>query len=131
MSAATTGAQRTQRGGARTAPIDHTTIVGAVMRTLAGAHRDELWHWMPHVARPIDVIVGAILVQHTTWTNAERALESLRAAGALFSATWRASSQAAEAFRIRATPLVARRCAFFGEISASQLPMSSGIPSPS
>lgn len=32
---------------------------------------------------PIDVIVGAILVQHTVWANAERALEALRDAGAL------------------------------------------------
>jgi endonuclease-3 related protein len=31
----------------------------------------------------MDVIAGAILVQHTAWQNAERALEQLRAAGAL------------------------------------------------
>jgi endonuclease III related protein len=83
VSAATMSTQRTERGGVRTAPSDHATIVGAVMRTLESPYRDELWHWMPDVARPIDVMVGAIVVQHTTWTNAERALESLRAAGAL------------------------------------------------
>ncbi len=50
---------------------------------LEHAYRDYIWHWMPDRARPIEVIVGAILVQHTTWTNAERALISLRDAGAL------------------------------------------------
>jgi endonuclease-3 related protein len=53
------------------------------LATLEADYRDEVWHWMPDVATPMAVIVGAILVQHTTWTNAERALESLRAAGAL------------------------------------------------
>jgi endonuclease-3 related protein len=31
----------------------------------------------------MDIIAGAILVQHTSWTNAERALDALRDAGAL------------------------------------------------
>jgi endonuclease-3 related protein len=31
----------------------------------------------------MDIVAGAVLVQHTTWINAERALERLRAAGAL------------------------------------------------
>jgi endonuclease-3 related protein len=35
------------------------------------------------ITGPFDVIAGAVLVQHTTWTNAERALDALRAAGAL------------------------------------------------
>jgi endonuclease III related protein len=44
----------------------------------------ETWHWMPEVARgPFDVIAGAVLVQHTAWDLAERALDELRAAGAL------------------------------------------------
>lgn len=51
---------------------------------LAAAYGGETWHWMPDaVGGPIDVIAGAVLVQHTTWPNAERALASLRAAGAL------------------------------------------------
>jgi endonuclease-3 related protein len=51
---------------------------------LDAAYGDELWHWDPaHVANPMDIIVGAILVQHTTWNNAERALIALRAAGIL------------------------------------------------
>jgi endonuclease-3 related protein len=60
-----------------------------VLGLLEQAHGDEHWHWHPeHVAAPIDIIAGAILVQHTTWRNAERALENLRAAGALDAAAW-------------------------------------------
>jgi endonuclease-3 related protein len=38
--------------------------------------------WWP-ARTPFEVIVGAILTQHTSWRNAERALLSLRRAGAL------------------------------------------------
>jgi endonuclease-3 related protein len=39
---------------------------------------------MPDYVRgPIDVVVGTVLVHHTNWRNAERALESMRAAGVL------------------------------------------------
>lgn len=55
-----------------------------IYRALDERYRDDVWHWMPDVARgPFDVIAGAILVQHTAWDNAERALDALRAAGAL------------------------------------------------
>ncbi len=57
-----------------------------IREMLAGLERaygEDVWHWMPDRARPIEIIAGAILVQHTTWTNAERALASLRDAGAL------------------------------------------------
>lgn len=55
-----------------------------VYATLEATYRDDTWHWMPDYVRgPLDVIAGAVLVQHTTWTNAERALASLHAAGAL------------------------------------------------
>ena len=50
---------------------------------LEAAYGGHHWHWYPEHAQPIDVIAGAVLVQHTTWQNAERALASLRAAGAL------------------------------------------------
>jgi endonuclease-3 related protein len=60
------------------ARIAHTYAV------LDGAYGDQHWHWMPDDVRSrFDVIAGAILVQHTTWRTAERALESLRDAGAL------------------------------------------------
>ncbi len=55
-----------------------------IYRALDERYRHDLWHWMPDVARgPFDVIAGAILVQHTAWRLAERALDDLRAAGAL------------------------------------------------
>lgn len=71
------------RGGAATRERDDGVRIREALSRLEASYRDEIWHWMPDVARPIDVIVGAILVQHTTWANAERALESLRAADAL------------------------------------------------
>lgn len=40
------------------------------------------WHWWPD-ADPFEVIVGAILVQNTMWSNVERALDLLRTAGVL------------------------------------------------
>ena len=85
--------------------------VQSALRLLEHAYRDDIWHWMPDHARPIDVIVGAILVQHTTWTNAERALESLRAANAL-DATVLASmpeGEIAALVRMSGTPSVKAR----------------------
>ncbi len=45
-------------------------------------HGAERWHWTPE-SDPFEVAVGAILVQHTNWTNAERAVDRLRDAGVL------------------------------------------------
>jgi endonuclease-3 related protein len=45
-------------------------------------HGQRTWHWWPD-ADPFEVIVGAILVQNTAWSNVERALDLLRAADAL------------------------------------------------
>ncbi len=39
--------------------------------------------WWPGDGDPFEVVVGAILTQNTAWANVERALERLRAAGAL------------------------------------------------
>jgi endonuclease-3 related protein len=39
-------------------------------------------HWWP-AETPFEVIVGAILTQNTSWTNVERAIANLRAAGKL------------------------------------------------
>ncbi|MBF6599891.1 MAG: endonuclease [Dehalococcoidia bacterium] len=51
---------------------------------LAQTYDYAAWHWSAaRVRDPFDVPVGAVLVQHTTWRNAERALAHLRAAGAL------------------------------------------------
>jgi endonuclease-3 related protein len=58
--------------------------VDDVYRVLAKAYDYNEWHWSPRfVRRPFDMIAGALLVQHTTWVNADRALDALREAGAL------------------------------------------------
>jgi endonuclease-3 related protein len=42
-------------------------------------------HWWP-AATPFEVAIGAILTQNTAWTNVERAIANLKAAGALTAA---------------------------------------------
>lgn len=42
-------------------------------------------HWWP-AETPFEVVVGAILVQNTAWSNVEKAIENLREAGLLFPA---------------------------------------------
>jgi len=54
--------------------------VRAMYRKLARAWGRQ--HWWP-AETPFEVIVGAILTQNTSWTNVERAITSLRAAGKL------------------------------------------------
>jgi endonuclease-3 related protein len=39
-------------------------------------------HWWP-ASTAFEVCVGAVLTQNTSWTNVERALEKLKAAGVL------------------------------------------------
>jgi endonuclease-3 related protein len=55
-------------------------LVRAIYRKLERAWGRQ--HWWP-AETPFEVIVGAILTQNTSWTNVERAMASLRAAGAL------------------------------------------------
>ncbi|GIW13783.1 MAG: endonuclease III [Tepidiforma sp.] len=50
-----------------------------VFDTLEQAHGGLTWHWTDETPA-FDVCAGAILVQNTTWTNAERALARLHAA---------------------------------------------------
>jgi endonuclease-3 related protein len=60
------------------------TSIQEIYATLDATYRDDVWHWMPDVAPdPMQIMAGAVLVQHTTWTNAERALGALRGAGLL------------------------------------------------
>jgi endonuclease-3 related protein len=55
-------------------------IVRAIFRKLSADWGPQ--HWWP-AETPFEVIVGAILTQNTTWTNVERAMGQLRAAGLL------------------------------------------------
>lgn len=53
-----------------------------VYHHLDAMHAWRGWHWWPD-ADPFEVCVGCILVQNTMWSNVERAIERLKAAGAL------------------------------------------------
>lgn len=68
------------------------------------------WHWRADTP-PLEICFGAVLVQHTLWDNAERALDSLRAAGALSVAGVRAlpEDQLAELLRPAGTRTVKAR----------------------
>jgi endonuclease-3 related protein len=64
---------------------------------------------MPDIARhPMDIVASAILVQHTTWSNAERALSALRDAGALDAAVLASMAEVeiARLVRVSGTPAV-------------------------
>ncbi len=61
------------------APLPSVPDVVAALERMHGAER---WHWTAE-SDPFEVAVGAILVQHTAWTNAERAVDRLRDAGVL------------------------------------------------
>ncbi len=56
--------------------------ISDVVAALERMHGGERWHWTPE-SDPFEVALGAILVQHTSWTNAERAIDRLREAGVL------------------------------------------------
>ena len=53
-----------------------------ILAALERMHGSEQWHWTAE-SDPFEVALGAILVQHTSWTNAERAIERLREARVL------------------------------------------------
>jgi endonuclease-3 related protein len=59
-------------------------------------------HWWP-AETPFEVLVGAVLVQNTAWTNVERALASLRSASALTPARLLALDEARLAETIRSS----------------------------
>jgi endonuclease III related protein len=61
------------------APSPEQTV-RAIYRKLARAWGPQ--HWWP-AETPFEVIAGAILTQNASWTNVERALANLRAAGVL------------------------------------------------
>src|SRR5262249_3990517 len=57
--------------------------------------------WWPGSADPFVVVVGAVLTQSVAWTNVERALANLRAAGALSATGLHALDDAALATLLR------------------------------
>ena len=69
---------KTAGKGERTSSPAQT--VRAIYRKLSRAWGPQ--HWWP-AQTPFEVIAGAILTQNTSWTNVEKALAKLRAAGVL------------------------------------------------
>jgi endonuclease-3 related protein len=82
----------------------------AILQRLDAAYDYSAWHWQPDTP-PDDICIGALLVQHTNWSNVERALERLRDAGALSLAAIARLPEArlAELVRSAGTPLVKAR----------------------
>ena len=67
------------RGEATSAAPTPGSLLAAHDRLLA--HYDiDRWHWTDDTP-PYDICLGSILVQHTAWTNVEKALANFRAAG--------------------------------------------------
>ena len=86
------------------------------------AHYDiDRWHWTDETPA-FDICLGAILVQHTAWTNVEKALHNLRAANVTSINALCALDQAEVAALIRpsGTPVVkARRLQSFCDLVTS------------
>jgi endonuclease-3 related protein len=103
--------------GAAVRRDERRALIEAHERLLA--HYDvERWHWQ-EASTATEVCLGAILVQHTSWTNVEKALANLRAAGkASFEAiTALGENEVADLVRPSGTPTVkARRLKVFAEL---------------
>lgn len=62
------------------APIAMTATLREVYQRLLARYGPQ--HWWP-AQSPLEVVVGAVLTQHTSWKNVARAIENLREAGVL------------------------------------------------
>ncbi len=69
-------------GGRASSVHPEASLLREVHQRLAQHYDLERWHWKETGTPPLDVCLGAILVQHTAWTNVEKALANIRAAGA-------------------------------------------------
>ena len=57
-----------------------TELLAVVHERLLAFYDIDRWHWREDT-QPLEICLGAILVQHTAWTNVEKAIDNLRAAG--------------------------------------------------
>ncbi|MPZ49184.1 MAG: hypothetical protein GEU75_07775 [Dehalococcoidia bacterium] len=106
-------------------PRDLERAVNAEQRLLLDAHERlaayyeiDRWHWR-EATPSLDICLGAILVQHTSWVNVEKALANLRAAGAMSLGVIEALEEEKLALLIRpvGTPLTkARRLQVFAAL---------------
>ncbi len=87
----------------------------AVCARLLAAYGPQ--HWWPAESR-FEIIVGAVLIQRTSWRNAEQALARLRAAGALALAPMAALDREALAGLVRPAGFYRQKAARLGAISA-------------
>src|SRR5688572_2961695 len=88
---------------------------------LIGHYDIDRWHWKEDTG-PLDICLGALLVQHTSWVNVETALSRLRAAGAQsIEALLKLSEpEIADLIRPAGTPVgKSRRLKVFAELVAS------------
>lgn len=70
---------------ARFAPagvLDEAEFLHTLYQRFEAAYDLDRWHW-DSATPAIDVCVGAVLVQHTSWTNVEKALANLIQAGVM------------------------------------------------
>jgi endonuclease-3 related protein len=86
------------------------------------AHYDvDRWHWQEH-STAYEICLGAILVQHTSWTNVEKALTNLRGAAvdSMDALAAQAEDEIAALVRPSGTPSVkARRLKVFAGLVLS------------
>jgi endonuclease-3 related protein len=61
-----------------TSAATETAFLHAVHERLAAWYDIDRWHWRDETPA-LDICLGAILVQHTNWSNVEKALAHLRA----------------------------------------------------
>lgn len=87
---------------------------GAVYTRLLAAYGPQ--HWWPAESR-FEIIVGAVLIQRTSWRNAEQALARLRAAGALALAPMAALDREVLAGLVRPAGFYRQKAARLGAIS--------------
>jgi endonuclease-3 related protein len=85
------------------------------------AHYDiDRWHWREDT-EPLDICLGALLVQHTSWVNVETALARLRAAGghSIDALLKLSEAEIADLIRPAGTPVgKSRRLKVFAELVA-------------
>lgn len=61
--------------------VPHRPSFPQIFRTLLAQYGDGFWKWQD--ADPFEIVVGAVLVQNTTWVNASTSIEHLRERGLL------------------------------------------------
>ena len=93
-----------------------------IFARLDAAYDFDGWHWQPNTPRDY-ICISAVLVQHTSWSNVERALERLQAAGArsLETVLRLSDEEVAALVRPAGTPLTkARRLHALARVAAEQ-----------